>query len=601
MVNKGEMSRASYINYNEGIASAKSFAADHVEGGYVIDEQLSTKDALIFVKGDGNLRSGYGTPDDLVVAYRGTQGKEVVKDWSTNIERIGGIPNAADRDQTAVEQSIFEKYGRGPIDTTGHSKGGISAIQTSQRTGGKSVTFDPAYSGQQMVKGNLNTQAEHVVLRTLTDPVSLGTKLLGRNVKIINVRSSDSAAGEFRSPMDAHDLNHLTMSQYMQNLHGEESGIEMHEMTDSNTNENPLMFEETEAETITEPLLNRDPVTRPHPDRTDEFDSLYDSIPPDEMEMTTEAYHGSAAHTTATGATAFGAGLAANDMLQKAGSTNPIVNAGVSGIASGVAGEATKTVLESSTKLLSEELAMAALKGSEGGLIGLASAPVDMAINHQLRKDGMNATDAGAASGAGSVAAVSATMFAASTVLNSIAAGEMTLGPEMAPFAATTAAFAGVASAQGAALGFVEDNDRRIVEHNAEIEQEHQDSIDTFETHHSNDVQEVLSARHQQIRDMLAAEQTRKKTEQMDLRDLLEASRDHPETLSIEDAHTLTHTRAQYENGTLDDYMADIVDKHDSGFWSSDREDRPEIPPVVDYSSLAVGASADTVVTHEAG
>ena len=122
-----------------------------------------------------------------------------------------------------------------------------------------------------------------------------------------------------------------------------------------------------------------------------------------------------------------------------------------------------------------------------------------------------------------------------------------------------------------------------------------------YEGDRQNDLQGVLSDRHQQIRDMVAAEQNRKKTEQMDLRDLLEASRDHPETLSIEDAHTLTHTRSQYENGTLDDYMADIVDKHDSGFWSSDREDQPEIQPAADFSSLAVGASADTVVLHEAG
>jgi len=85
------------------------------------------------------------------------------------------------------------------------------------------------------------------------------------------------------------------------------------------------------------------------------------------------------------------------------------------------------------------------------------------------------------------------------------------------------------------------------------------------------------------------------------LRDLLEASRDHPETLSIEDAHTVTYTREQYQSGSLDDYMADIVDKHDSGFWSSDREDQPEIQPAADFSSLAVGASADTVVLHEAG
>ena len=109
-----------------------------------------------------------------------------------------------------------------------------------------------------------------------------------------------------------------------------------------------------------------------------------------------------------------------------------------------------------------------------------------------------------------------------------------------------------------------------------------------------NGLQDVLISRHQQLRDT-------QKSQQMELRGMLEASRDHPETLSIEDAHTLTHTRAQYENGTLEAYMSDIVAKHDAGFWSSDREDQPEIQPAADFSSLAVGASEDTVVLHESG
>ena len=112
-----------------------------------------------------------------------------------------------------------------------------------------------------------------------------------------------------------------------------------------------------------------------------------------------------------------------------------------------------------------------------------------------------------------------------------------------------------------------------------------------YEGDRQNDLQGVLNSRRQQIRDT-------QKSQQMALRDILEASRDHPETLSIEDAHTLTHTREQYENGTLEAYMSDVVEKHDAGFWS---DDRPEIQPAADFSSLAVGASEDTVVLHEAG
>ena len=112
-----------------------------------------------------------------------------------------------------------------------------------------------------------------------------------------------------------------------------------------------------------------------------------------------------------------------------------------------------------------------------------------------------------------------------------------------------------------------------------------------YEGDRQNDLQGVLNSRRQQIRDT-------QKSQQMALRDILEASRDHPETLSIEDAHTLTHTRSQYENGTLEAYMSDVVAKHDAGFWS---DDRPEIQPAADFSSLAVGASEDTVVLHEAG
>ena len=648
MINKGEMSRASYINYNEGIEAAKAFSADHVEGGYVIDEQLSTKDALIFVKGDGSLRSGYDTADDLVVAYRGTQEKEPIKDWTTNLERIGGIPNVADKEQTAVERSIFGKYGRGPIDTTGHSKGGISAIQTSQKTGGRSVTFDPAYSGQQMVKGNLNTQAEHVVLRTLTDPVSLGTKLLGRNVKIINVRSSESAAGEFRSPMDAHDLNHLTMSQYMQTQHGEESGIEMHVLTESNINENPLMHEEPGAETLTEPLLDREPVTRLHPDRTDEFGSLYDTIPPDEQAVFNPS-EVSIHQTVATGAAGLGVGLAANALLEKAGSTNPIVNSGVSGVAAGAGGElitgAAKNVLAGATRVATEDLAMTALRsGIEGGALGLATAPVDMALNHEFRKDGLKPVEANAASGAASTAIVGAGAYGLATGAASLAAGEMTLGPEMAPFALATLAFAGVSAGIGALFGLEEQEEQRRQElltgqYQGETDEEKAAENNAFaqktaflvenngESNHFQPYIEDLLARQQ--RDQTSREENatielllshrrsnpdafstsigetldahrenREKSDQMELRELLEASRDHPETMSIEDAHTVTHTREQYQSGSLDGYLSDVVEKHDSGFWS---DDRPKIQPVADFSSLAVNASEDTVVTHEAG
>jgi len=265
-----------------------------------------------------------------------------------------------------------------------------------------------------------------------------------------------------------------------------------------------------------------------------------------------------------------------------------------------------KSALEVGTRVVAEDLALAALRaGAEGGIVGLGSAPIDMALNQKFREDGMNATEAGGLSGATSVVAASAGMYAASSAAASLAAGEMTLGPEMAPFAATTAAFAGVAAAQGSLLGFAEDHDRRIAEHNAEV-----DYYDNLEETYDRDhdvVEEQIASRSQQLHaEAIRESENRLKQQQVELRELLETARDSPQELSQRDLDNVAQMRDLYNQGLLSEGTREVIQKHDENFWSdtpthtADQFQRhPDLPPAADFSDLAVGADESTVVEHE--
>ena len=75
-----EATRGAYIRYNMGLIEAQRFVEDNIPG-YQIDTELTTPDALVLTKGIGS------APDDIIVAFRGTQSKEPIRDWTTNAAR----------------------------------------------------------------------------------------------------------------------------------------------------------------------------------------------------------------------------------------------------------------------------------------------------------------------------------------------------------------------------------------------------------------------------------------------------------------------------------------------------------------------------------
>ena len=88
--------------------------------------------------------------------------------------------------------------------------------------------------------------------------------------------------------------------------------------------------------------------------------------------------------------------------------------------------------------------------------MALVALPIDQGLNVLYRQTGMSATAANALSGATSTAVVGV-----GGIGDSVAMGELALGPEMIPAALLTLLFTGIAAGLGAASGSEEDKARK--------------------------------------------------------------------------------------------------------------------------------------------
>jgi hypothetical protein len=168
----------------------------------------------------------------------------------------------------------------------------------------------------------------------------------------------------------------------------------------------------------------------------------------------------------AKGGASMGIGLATGHLLAQLGVDNPYVNASLSGAVGSASTDALQNVSRAAlfklgskygAKVTATELASGALRsGTEGGILGLVTLPLDQGLNLLYRKSGMDATAAGALSGATSTAIVGI-----GGIGTSVAAGEMAFGPEMIPVALLTLLFTGIAAGLGAAGGADEEAQRQ--------------------------------------------------------------------------------------------------------------------------------------------
>jgi len=153
-VRAARMTMAAYVNFNEGIDASRRYVARSIEG-WTIDEELTTKRAVVFAK-NGRVH----------IAYRGTS---KASDWLTNLNIAIGSEEEVVRPLEAQYARVIEKYGEGSVTRfTGHSKGGGEAILMGDRHGVDTITQDPALSPRMLARSGAN----HTIVRTPTDWVS---------------------------------------------------------------------------------------------------------------------------------------------------------------------------------------------------------------------------------------------------------------------------------------------------------------------------------------------------------------------------------------------------------------------------------------------
>ena len=205
-----EASKLGYLHDDDFETAQEHLDKISMEGGGVIDKELSTPDSLVIQKPNGKVE----------IAYRGTQlsGKPNLEDIYTDATIAVGADRTTRQFQAAEDQieKAINKYGKENIDhLTGYSLGGTKALSMGQKYNIESTTFNP-FIGKRLARGINNTDATHNIIRTTTDFASTGLMVSAdRNHANWNVKSiRPLAENEHLIPVletyDGHRLNNFT-------------------------------------------------------------------------------------------------------------------------------------------------------------------------------------------------------------------------------------------------------------------------------------------------------------------------------------------------------------------------------------------------------
>lgn len=189
-ITKAKLAKASDIFHKEGQQKAESYLNDN-DLNYTIDWQLSNDSGLVLI--DNNTGRA-------VVAYRGTDISSPA-DWITGLSMLRNeeAQNSVFREGKVQMEQVIQEYGQ-PQELIGFSRGGTLAMTLGNEFGVNTTTFNP------FVNKNLATtllaDANHTIIRTTTDAVSIGANLPNPKFKVIQIAPKETSL----NPMTNHEL-----------------------------------------------------------------------------------------------------------------------------------------------------------------------------------------------------------------------------------------------------------------------------------------------------------------------------------------------------------------------------------------------------------
>jgi len=189
-ITKAKLAKASDIFHKEGADKAESYLNDN-DLNYTIDWQLSNDSGLVLI--DNNTGRA-------VVAYRGTDISSPA-DWITGISMLRNeeAQNSVFKDGKVQMEQVIQEYGA-PQELIGFSRGGTLAMTLGNEFGVNTTTFNPFVNKN--LATTLFTDANHTIIRTTTDPVSIGANLPNPKFKVVQIAPKETSL----NPMTNHEL-----------------------------------------------------------------------------------------------------------------------------------------------------------------------------------------------------------------------------------------------------------------------------------------------------------------------------------------------------------------------------------------------------------
>lgn len=205
---RAKLSKAGKIAYqnDDDFQTAQDYLDN--EGLGTIDRELSTKQALVVKRPNGNVE----------LAFRGTimSPRPDMDDMATNVAIAADSEGTSPQFIAAKETLNRAKLKYGNIDhISGYSRGGTLALTLGQRENIPTTTFN-TYIGARLARGNTNTNVKHNIIRTTEDPVSIGlaftknSNLENWNVKTIKTRAKYQSNIPVKNVYDSHRLDNFT-------------------------------------------------------------------------------------------------------------------------------------------------------------------------------------------------------------------------------------------------------------------------------------------------------------------------------------------------------------------------------------------------------